>query len=425
MNLESALSERLSKLQLFCLEPQSAEASVAEFVEVWRQLGCEIIEYQLQQQLEAAESNYQGSSQRRTKFYQTPLGTIKLNRRVYGRQHGECRGEKVLSLPPDGWFANVKELSCALGVSSEFAHANHLFEQWSGIKVSEKTLSNHVERYGREWVEATAAVTPPPVCPILSSVTEATTEPSKRPIFYIGADGIHTPMRQGGTREAKVGVMFWETDHLRLSKTRAIVKHREYVATLDGVESFREQLNRCYAQTVQQYPHQVVFLGDGAPWIWLMASLLFPDAIQILDFFHVCEYLWDVAREAFGDDEEQKGWVEAQKAALKQSQWPVVIKAAQRLPPGTTSLDECVERLERYLTANQERLDYRTYLQQGLMIGSGVVESSNRRIVTQRLKQSGMFWSQSGAEAVMSLRAGYLSSSQTWRQFWVQQAIHN
>lgn len=93
-------------------------------------------------------------------------------------------------------------------------------------------------------------------------MTEATTQQPKRPVFYIGADGTHTPMRQGGTREAKVGVMFWEADHLRLSKTRATVKHRKYVATLDGIESFREQLNRCYAQTVQQCPHQVVFLGD-------------------------------------------------------------------------------------------------------------------------------------------------------------------
>ena len=65
-----------------------------------------------------------------------------------------------------------------------------------------------------------------------------------------------------------------------LCPTRARVRHREYVATLDGVESFREPLNRCYTQTVQQPPHQVVFLGDGTAWIWLMATLLFPDAIQ-------------------------------------------------------------------------------------------------------------------------------------------------
>ena len=52
------------------------------------------------------------------------------------------------------------------------------------------------------------------------------------------------------------------------------------------------------------------------------------------------------------------------------------------------------------------------------MIGSGVVESSNRRVVTQRLKQAGMHWSKTGAEGVMALRAAYLSNSNRWLHFW-------
>jgi hypothetical protein len=74
--------------------------------------------------------------------------------------------------------------------------------------------------------------------------------------------------------------------------------------------------------------------------------------------------------------------------------------------------------LERYLTNNQSRIDYQSYLKAGLMIGSGVVESSNRRIVTQRLKQAGMHWSKVGAEGVMALRAAYLSNSNRWLNFW-------
>ncbi len=54
------------------------------------------------------------------------------------------------------------------------------------------------------------------------------------------------------------------------------------------------------------------------------------------------------------------------------------------------------------------------------MIGSGVVESSNRRVVTQRLKQAGMHWSKSGAEGVMALLAVYLSDSNRWLNFWKQ-----
>ena len=61
-------------------------------------------------------------------------------------------------------------------------------------------------------------------------------------------------------------------------------------------------------------------------------------------------------------------------------------------------LREEIEKLEGYLNNNSTRIDYKSYLKQGLMIGSGVVESSNRRVVTQRLKQAGMHWSKMGAD---------------------------
>jgi hypothetical protein len=123
-------------------------------------------------------------------------------------------------------------------------------------------------------------------------------------------------------------------DHWRLCPTRSIVKHREYVATLEGLDTFREQLNRCYSQTVQQQPHQVVFLGDGAAWIWLMATLLFPDAIQILDFFHVSEYLWEVARHAFPKDAgEQRSWVETQQEASNNPSGAALLKRRSACHP--------------------------------------------------------------------------------------------
>lgn len=425
MNIGSIVTEQLSKLKLFCPEPQQAEESVEEFVEVWRELGCSILQGQMQKQIEVAEAKHQGARQRRSKRYQTPVGTIELKRRVYGSCKGECLAEQEIGLPADGWFVGVKELSCALGVTSEFGNANRLLARWSGVQVSEKTFANHVEGYGAELAEAEASSEAEAVCPVVTSVSAAAAPQPERPVFYIGADGIHTPMRQGQTREAKVGVMFWQKEHLRLCKTRAMVRQPEYVATLEGLEAFREQLNRCYAQSVKGKAHQVVFLGDGAAWIWLMATLLFPGCIQILDFFHVSEYLWEVARNAFSEQAEQCQWVEAQQDALKQSQWQAVIQAAERLPPSSPALKESVERLMSYLQNNRTRIDYRAYLKQGLMIGSGVVESANRRIVTLRLKQSGMFWSRAGAEAVIRLRACYLSSSQKWQDFWYKQSIHS
>jgi hypothetical protein len=100
------------------------------------------------------------------------------------------------------------------------------------------------------------------------------------------------------------------------------------------VEAFGEQLNRGYAKLVQQRPHQVVFLGDGAAWIWRMATVLFPGCIEILDFFDLSEYLWEVARAAFAQQPAaQQQWVDTQQDWLKQSQSQQVVAAVERLPP--------------------------------------------------------------------------------------------
>lgn len=424
MKLETIIAERLSQLKLFVLDCQPVEETVEEFEQAWRELGRELLEQQLQRQVEAVEAAHQGARQRRCRRYQTPLGGITLKRRVYGSKAGKCWADEALAFPPDGWMRSVKELASALGVSREFAQSNRLLRRWSGVEVSEKTLANHVEGYGAELLAQEAAQTIEAICPIVSSVSAAACPPPTRPILYIGADGIHTPLQRGTTSEAKVGVLFWQSDHWRLSKTRSAVRKREYVATLESVETFRDQLHRRYAQLVQQRPHQVVFLGDGAGWIWRMAALLFPGCIEILDFFHLSEYLWEVARAAFvANSEAQQEWVETQQQWLRQSQSQQVVTATQRLPLGTTQLKDAVGRLLSYLHHNQTRIDYHRYLQLGLMIGSGVVESSNRRIVTQRLKQSGMFWSKRGAQAIMGLRACYLSGSSRWHDFWYKKPI--
>lgn len=420
MKLDTIIAEHLSQLQLWSDVPGPVEAAVEEFEQSWKALGRQLIEQQLQRQVEAVEARHGGAYQRRAHQYQSPLGPLKLTRRVYRSESGwVCRADEVLGLPADGWFRSVKELASALGVSSDFAHATNLLARWSGVSVSDKSVANHVESYGEQLAQIETLAPLSAVCPVISSVSAASCPVPERPVLYIGADGIHTPLKQSATREAKVGVLFWQSEHRRLSAQRKGIRAREYVATLESVEGFRAQLNQRYAQMVQQRPHQVVVLGDGAAWIWLMAELLFPEGIEILDFFHLSEYLWQVAKEAFPKLESvQHDWVEVQQALLKQSQWPQVIAALQRLPPGSAQLKEVLERLESYINNNQTRIDYKRYLELGLMIGSGVVESSNRRIVTQRLKQSGMFWSQRGAQAVMSLRACYLSNSSRWHDFW-------
>ena len=162
-------------------------------------------------------------------------------------------------------------------------------------------------------------------------------------------------------------------------------------------------------------------IGDGAHWIWDMAREEFPGCWEILDFYHLSEYVWSVAKAGYPSKEEaQQNWVKEQQKLLKQSQWQQVIINSHQFRSKRKDLSQAITDLERYLSNNRTRIDYKRYLKEGLMIGSGVVESSNRRVVTQRLKQAGMHWSKSGAEGVMALLAVYLSDSNRWLNFWKQ-----
>ena len=337
MNLSAIITEQIAQLQQDLEAPGSVEGAVEAFENQWKALGREVITQQIQQQIESVEATYCGSHQRRERRYHSPFGTLSLTRRAYW-QDGKwcCRADEVLGLPSDGWFRSVKELTGALGVSNDFSHARHLLERWSHVQVSARSVANHVEAEGEQLIAYESQQESAPVCTIRSSVSEAVQREPEREVLYIGADGIHTPLKGGHTQEAKVGVLFWQSEHRQLCPTRRDIRRRDYVATLESVEVFREQMNQRYRQWVKNRPHQVVCLGDGASWIWLMAAMLWPGCIQILDFFHLSEYVWQVARAAWPEDEsEQKSWVELQQSRLKASQWREVIAAVQRLPPNS------------------------------------------------------------------------------------------
>jgi hypothetical protein len=244
----------------------------------------------------------------------------------------------------------------------------------------------------------------------------------KKERLYVGVDGVMTPLNQKqGYKEAKVGVIFWEKDYENFCQKRGVIRQREYLATLKSREEFIKGVSQLYQLIVGEQTPQTIVIGDGAHWIWEMAQEQFPGAVEILDFFHLSEYVWAVAKEAYPKHKQeavQKDWVKQQQQLLKKSSWKQVLKNCTKFRSKRKDLQSAITSLERYLTNNQTRIDYQGYLKNGLMIGSGVVESSNRRVVTQRLKQAGMHWSIAGAEGVMALRATYLSSSNRWSTIW-------
>ena len=417
-NLQSILSqigETLHSLE----EWNDLEKFVDEFHSSWLKLGKTVQQQLVQARIDQKEQQYQYPRTKRKKRYYTPLGEITVKRRAYITSDGiKVKVDEELGLPKDKWLPMVLELACALGVSSEFPNSHRLFQRWTCLELTEKTLANQVEQTGNQL--QTEEFNSSKNLESVEELEAKNTRIEKPNLLYVGVDGVMTPLnKKQGYKEAKVGVIFWSKDHQKVKGQRGKIRCREYIATLKSRHEFRNRVYQLYNQVAAQNSAKTVVIGDGAHWIWQMAQEQFPGAIEILDFFHLSEYVWKVAKVAYPKNEQkQKKWVEIQQQLLKKSQWRVVIKNAHNLTRKKQDLIKAIISLERYLTNNQSRIDYQSYLKAGLMIGSGVVESSNRRVVTQRLKQAGMHWSNKGAEGVMALRAAYLSNSNRWLNFW-------
>ena len=182
--------------------------------------------------------------------------------------------------------------------------------------------------------------------------------------------------------------------------------------------------------------HTVVLIADAADWIWHSgrAFLGLPgvDLVEILDLYHVYEYLWLVGNTVFGaGTAAAAAWVEPLKTRLY-AEGPAPVQAAlatladrvrttEAADPADaeSSPTATVRRAVAYFTDHAARLDYPSFVARAFPIGSGAVESSGKTVVQARTKGAGLRWSGTGAQAVVSLRA--LHRSGRWDTFWQSQ----
>jgi len=225
--------------------------------------------------------------------------------------------------------------------------------------------------------------------------------------LYIGIDGTGVPMRGGGTRESKTGIIYQTRE--RAGKTEVV--DSEYLATLERVDSFGEQVyTRAFGRGVEN-ARDVACLGDGASWIWRSFSHHYPKGVQILDYYHASEHLAAVANAWYGEGTTAaEKWVKVRQDDLLSDCVESVIRSIRSWKPADDDSRE-VRRLNlNYFTQNKDRMRYASFAANGYHIGSGLVESACKTVVGMRLKGSGMRWSQAGAEAMLNLRASLLSN---------------
>lgn len=184
-------------------------------------------------------------------------------------------------------------------------------------------------------------------------------------------------------------------------------------ATLKGPDAVFALL-RTYLQRLEiTQADQVLFIADGAPWIWKRVPLLVQalglgaeQVHELLDFYHAAHHLGQVA--ALRKDWSAKArtrWRTQQRHLLLRGEVAQVIAAVRDLCRGRNS--KAIRKHREYFLKNQHRMAYAQLIALKLPIGSGAIESAVRRVVNLRLKGSSLFWCRASAEAILLLRSYY------------------
>ena len=307
-----------------------------------------------------------------------------------------------LAVSPGGFktSAYLQEQMCRLGAKMTFEESEEELNELLGLSINGKQIERLCHHYGEalnqiDWLEASSHDVPLRI-PFDTR-------------HYVLMDGsmLLTRDKEQAWKEVKLCRMFYDTERVEpVSKNRNMITESRYIAHLGGHEAFLDKVLDAIPPGIPP-----VFIADGAKWIWNWIEDYYPKSTQILDFYHCKEHLYSFAKEYF-TEEEVRIWVENGIDKLKTEQVDIFLKELEELPDKNKNLLKSKKSLLAYLTNNKERINYGKFLRDGLLIGSGPIESANREVIQKRMKLSGQRWTVQGAKQMLNLRTCYKSGKQ-------------
>lgn len=372
---------------------------------------------------------------RRQKEIKTLLGSTPLDRPYYACKRAGCSGhafpkDQALDLEETGFSPGVRRLMARSGARDSFAKGEEDLWVYSGIRVQEKDVERISEAVGAD-IECRDQAT-------RADVVEGRLEPPpperQIPILYVGGDGSGVPVtaretagRKGKqadgsskTREAKVGCVFTQLTTDEKGRPVREEGSTTYTGAIENAEVFGERL---YAEAVRRgllHAGLVVFLGDGALWVWNLAQLHFPNAIHIVDLYHAREHLHTLSRLLFPDEAMRDAHRAAWLALLEEGKVEAIADAAAAILPIEEQARKDATNEVAYFRNNAERMRYADFRARSLFVGSGVIEAGCKVVVASRMKKSGAKWSVRGANGIIALRCALLSGR--FDDYWARRS---
>ena len=303
---------------------------------------------------------------------------------------------------------------CQLATLEHFPRLPDLVAAQHGVTMAHDTILELVHDVGtaadqRRLAEARRStqqrVAPPP-------------ERAAPSTIYISCDGVMyctnltEPHPEDPSRarliwqQMKVGCVYWQD--------AKECWHKQMIWGRESPEEFGASLWRLACQCGYQQAHEKIFAADGGSWCWDIHARYFSEATGILDWYHASEHIWGAAK-IIADD--AKIWAHS---ALDQMHdgggialltW-LKLQFLQTRGKRRAALEDLIS----YVATKVNLMQYPDYRRHGWQIGSGMIESTCKQLVGQRLKGPGMHWSEHGALAITALRA--IDFNGKWNSFW-------
>ena len=354
----------------------------------------------------------------RSKPVLTAVGSVKVSRPYYLCLHchtGQFPADVELDIEDTETSPGVRRMQAMVGQDAPFDHGRQQMKLLADLEVTTKAVERMAEAIGADIAareqEEIHRVTQLQLPIVIGKPI---------PFLYVQLDGTGVPVvkketlgragktegQPAHTREAKLGCVFTQTT---CDKEGFAIRDPGSTTYVGAIEAAQEFGLRLYLEACKRGWHRAqkkVVIGDGAEWIWNIAEQHFPGAIQIVDLYHARQHLWELARKLFPNQQaEQQRWMVVLKDdLLDEGKIEDLVASLRSIDSPNPELAEKIRIEANYFETNTERMRYPEFRAQHLFVGSGVIEAGCKVIIGSRCKQSGMFWTVRGANAILALR---------------------
>ena len=368
----------------------------------------------------------------RSKPILTAVGPVEVSRPYYlcpQCHNGRFPADVELDIENMEFSPGVRRMQAAVGQETSFDHGRQQMKLLADLEVTTKSVERTAETIGSDIAQSEQEEIQRAIQLDLPIVLGKPV-----PILYVQMDGTGIPVvkketvgRQGKTegqpshtREVKLGCVFTQTAWDKKGFPIRDPGSTTYTGAIETAEEFGKRLYVEAWKRGWSRAQKKVVLGDGAEWIWNLAELHFPGAVQIVDLYHARQHLWDLARRLDPNNETgQKAWIRFhQKRLLDKGKIEKLVAAIRSIQSTNPEVAEKIRIEADYFERNADRMRYPKFRKQHLFVGSGVIEAGCKTVIGSRLKRSGMFWTVFGANAIIALRCSHLNGR--FEDYWEQ-----